>query len=224
MVRATCDRVRERADYAKIAGISFAQILAARGGDEQGAATLGERLPGPSRSPTRRGDPWERHSRRPWRLPRSRDGRHRNRTPTVSSAVAKERGIVAHETEHGLDTDRLDVVGAHLVDRSLLEGTVLCRACHAVPPRSHAGPGRKGPLSGRLRQDRRGSGAAAAWLESEHFLKPSIEVGSANLHAIHSAANIVAAHARDSRRRAGLRHLMGFTRMASRSLSIREPR
>ena len=44
----------------------------------------------------------------------------------------------------------------------------------------------------------------AASLVSEHFLEPSIEIGSANLDAIHSAAHIVAPHARDSRRRAGL--------------------
>src|SRR5262245_56147358 len=42
--RATCDRVRKRADYAEIAGISFEQIFAARGGDEQGADALGERF------------------------------------------------------------------------------------------------------------------------------------------------------------------------------------
>ena len=40
----TRDRVRERADYAEIAGISVEQILAARGGDDQGTDALGERF------------------------------------------------------------------------------------------------------------------------------------------------------------------------------------
>src|SRR5262249_60455704 len=38
------DRVGERADYAEIAGISFEQVFAARGGDEQGANALSKRF------------------------------------------------------------------------------------------------------------------------------------------------------------------------------------
>jgi hypothetical protein len=93
---------------------------------------------------------------------------------------SKERRIVAHEAEHGLDVHRLDIVGEHLVDGRPFGGILLCRACHAVPPRSHAGPGKKGPLSGRLRQDREaevdaGQVAAAHRLPTERTIAvPSV--------------------------------------------------